>query len=239
MQVIPAIDVLDGRAVRLMRGEYKHVTVYDEDPVSVALAWKDAGIELVHVVDLDAARGRSPSVVDVVAGLSAGGVRCQVGGGIRTPDNAKEMISKGADRVVVGSAFVDRSGLGEGIAAAVGPDRVVAAIDVREGLALGHGWSGGGTPYLDVVNRTLDTGVRTLLVTAIEVDGTMEGPAVELLETVAAVDASIRLIASGGVGSLNDIRGLAAGSSEAVIIGRALYEGRFTVGEAVGVAATH
>ena len=236
MHVIPAIDILDGQAVRLLRGDYEAVTVYHDEPVSLGMAWNDAGIDLLHVVDLDAARGRTPSVVGVIEGLSSKGIRCQVGGGIRTPGNAVEMVAAGADRVVVGSAFVDKDGLGEGIATTIGPDKVVAAIDVRAGRAVGHGWTRGGTPYGDVVKRTLDAGVRTLLVTAIEVDGTMEGPAVNLLESVASIDPSIRLIASGGVGTLDDIRGLASGSCEAIIVGRALYEGRFSIEEAISAA---
>lgn len=237
MDLIPAIDLLQGRAVRLLRGSYASVTEYHADPVGLGAAWTDAGVGIVHVVDLDAARGRGPSVDDTVIGLAERGVRCQVGGGVRTPERAVALIEAGAERVVVGSAFVDTDGPGEAIAESVGGDRVVAAIDVRDGLAVGHGWISGGVPFGDVVARTLAAGVERMLVTGIDVDGTMEGPDIALLESVAATDPTIKVIASGGVGSLRHIRRLREGPSEAVIVGRALYEGRFGIREALAAAS--
>jgi phosphoribosylformimino-5-aminoimidazole carboxamide ribotide isomerase len=233
MDVIPALDILDGKAVRLLRGNYEQVTVYDPAPVSVGVEWMRAGASIVHVVDLEAARGGGFAALDVIRRLRDEGVRCQVGGGVRTPVNALALVDAGAERVVVGSAFVDEDGLGEGIVDAIGEDAVVAAIDVRDGRASGHGWSSGGPPFADVVFRALDSGVRRMLVTGIAVDGTMEGPDLELIEAVANLDESIRLIASGGVGTLGHIRSLARIPAEAVIIGRALYEDQFTLAEAV------
>ncbi len=238
MQVIPALDILDGAAVRLLRGDYAQVTVYDPDPVGLGQRWSADGAAMVHIVDLDAARGRERSAMATVRGLVDAGVACQVGGGIRTPADASELIDAGAARVVVGSAFVDPDGQGDEIAAAVGPDRVVAAIDVRDDLAKGHGWVSGGVAFRDVVGRALRAGVERMLVTAISVDGTMEGPDLELLRDVGSIDAAIRVIASGGVGSIEDIRSLAGERVEAVVVGRALYERRFTVADAIEVAAS-
>jgi phosphoribosylformimino-5-aminoimidazole carboxamide ribotide isomerase len=233
MDVIPALDILDGKAVRLLRGSYEQVTVYDPEPVSVGVEWMRAGASIVHVVDLDAARGRGFAALGAIRRLRDEGVRCQVGGGVRTPEDALALIDAGAERVVVGSAFVDEDGLGEGIVDAIGHDAVVAAIDVRDGLASGHGWRAGGTPFADVVVRALGVGVRRMLVTGIAVDGTMEGPDLALIRTVSTLDDTIRVIASGGVGTLDHITSLARIPADAVIIGRALYENQFTLAEAV------
>lgn len=236
MQVIPALDILDGSAVRLLQGDYSRVTVYDPDPVNVGVRWYEQGVTMIHVVDLEAARGNRSTAMETVEGLVGAGVPCQVGGGVRTAGYAAELVESGVTRVVVGSAFVDPGGRGEDIVAAVGEDAVVAAIDVRDGSAFGHGWTSAGVSYRDVIQRVLDSGVRRLLVTAIAVDGTMAGPDLELLRDVRSIDASIRVLASGGVGSIDDIKALTLEPVEGVIVGRALYEGRFTVGEAVRAA---
>ena len=232
MQVIPAIDVLGGKVVRLRQGDYDQVAEYSDDPVSVAEQFVSDGAALVHVVDLDAARGRERSV-DVVRLLGRAGIPFQLGGGIRTAEIATEAIELGARRVVIGSALLADGDAAGGIVRAVGPDAVVAAIDVRGGRAHGSGWLDDGVPVADVVEFVADLGVGRALVTAIEQDGTMEGPAIELLATVRALAPDLTLMASGGVGSLADLRNLrdCDAGVEAVIIGRALYEGRFTLSD--------
>ena len=233
MQVIPAIDVLGGKVVRLRQGDYDQVAEYGDDPVSVAEQFIAEGATLVHVVDLDAARGRERSV-EVIRSLGRAGIGFQLGGGIRSAEIATEVIELGARRVVIGSALLADGDAAGDIVRAVGPDAVVAAIDVRGGRAHGSGWLDDGVPVADVVEFVADLGVGRALVTAIEQDGTMEGPALELLATVRSLAPDLALIASGGVGSLADIRKLrdCDAGVEAVIVGRALYEGRFTLPEA-------
>ena len=234
MEILPAIDILDGHAVRLLRGDYDAVTAYDERPEAVAAAWAAGGATIVHVVDLEAARGGRPQEVAIRAVIDVG-TEVQLGGGIRTPDDAARAIDAGAKRVVVGSALVapDPAAL-EGIVERVGGTSVVGAIDVRAGRAVGHGWKGDGMSLAAVLERCRTFGVPRALVTGIEVDGTMDGPASMLLEQVRSISPDLGLIASGGVGTIDDLRRLAGrGDLEGVIVGRALYEGRFTVREAI------
>jgi len=230
MQVIPAVDVLDGRAVRLLRGDYGAVTRYGDDPVAVIERWGDEGADLVHVVDLDGARSGEPDTA-LYEGLSGIAVPFQLGGGIRTAATAVAAREAGAAGIVVGSAL-----LGDEAASfvdEVGAETIVAAVDVRGGRARGSGWLDEGRPFEEALSRILDLGVVSFLVTGIETDGAMTGPDVELLERAREATAGRRLIASGGVGSLDDIESLVDLGADAVIIGRALYEGRFSLGEAI------
>lgn len=233
MRIIPAIDVLDGAAVRLTRGDYDTVTTYSDDPGSVASMWAGDGASLVHVVDLEAARTgvRQLGVLSAIAGHAAA---IQLGGGIRTAQDAEQVIRVGASRVVIGSVLVDDEIEVGRIVDAVGPERVVAAIDVRNGWAVGSGWLDKGIAVGEMANRIKRTGILAGLATGIERDGTMDGPDIGLLEQVRELLPDIELMASGGVGSLDDLAVLASsGLVEGVIVGRALYEDRFTVEEAM------
>jgi len=230
MQVIPAVDVLDGRAVRLLQGDYDAVTRYGDDPFSVIDRWGDEGADLVHVVDLGGARTGRPDGA-LYEGLRGVRVSFQLGGGIRTADAAASARDAGASGIVAGSVL-----LGEDAASfvsAVGAESIVAAVDVRGGRARGSGWLDEGRPFEEAVARILGFGVGTFLVTGIETDGAMTGPDLELLTLARTAIGSQRLIASGGVGTLDDLDTLVALGADAVIIGRALYERRFTLGEAI------
>lgn len=238
MQIIPAVDLLDGAAVRLLRGDYGAVTGYGRDPAAIARGFVSQGAGLVHVVDLEAARGGQRQVDTVEAVLDAG-VPIQLGGGIRTARDARWAVDAGASRVVVGSALVGPSdGPGADIVEAVGAEAVVAAVDVRDGRALGSGWLDGGSALGSVLDRIVRLGIPRMLVTGIERDGTMAGPDLDLLSEVRASAPGVALIASGGVGTLDDIGSLVGLGEpvEAAIVGRALYERRFTLGEAIDAA---
>jgi phosphoribosylformimino-5-aminoimidazole carboxamide ribotide isomerase len=234
LQIIPAVDVLDGRVVRLLHGDYRRVTEYAPDPVAQAHAWKEQGAALVHVVDLEGARTGEPSV-ELWEALAAAGVRFQVGGGIRGAGAARRALEAGAERVVMGTAAVWEP---EALSAVGDPLRVVAAVDVRDGRATGAGWLDGGRRTEEVLDGLAAHGIRRLLVTGIGRDGTLQGPDLDLTWSVVA-DGRFAVLASGGVASLEDVAAVAALGCEGVIVGRALYEGRFTLAEAMATGARH
>jgi phosphoribosylformimino-5-aminoimidazole carboxamide ribotide isomerase len=237
MHFIPAIDVLDGRVVRLLKGSYDDVTVYADDAVAVARDHVARGADLVHVVELGSARdGTDHARTALARGLTEAGVPFQVGGGIRNAGVARTAIDAGASRVVVGTAAVADPRAFAGIVDEVGPDAVVAAIDVRDGRARGSGWEDHGAPLGEVLHRVRNAGISWALVTGISRDGTLEGPDLDLLHEVREGWPELKVIASGGVGTLDDLRGLAAAGFDAVVSGRALFEGRFTVDEAIAAS---
>lgn len=228
MQIIPAVDVLDGNVVRLMHGDYDRVTIYGDDPVAQSREWMRQGAELVHVVDLEGARSGDPDGA-LWERLAEAGVAFQVGGGIRSTEIAERALSAGAKRVVLGTAAVWDPAVLSRISDL---SRVVAAVDVRGGRATGAGWLDEGRDLPAVLEGLSEVGVRRLLVTGIERDGTMEGPSTDVLLT-ALRHGGFSVIASGGVGQLQDLDVIQRLGCEAVIVGRALYEGRFDVSEAV------
>jgi phosphoribosylformimino-5-aminoimidazole carboxamide ribotide isomerase len=234
-QVIPAVDVLDGRVVRLLRGVYDAMTEYGDDPVASLQRWADAGADLVHVVDLSGARSGAPDP-ELWRRLGAARVPFQVGGGIRSADAGRAAVAAGAQRVVIGSAAVSDPASMARLVDAVGADRVVAAIDVRDGRARGSGWYDEGRAVESVISDVVQAGIPRALVTGIDRDGAEDGPDLGLLDVVRAAGPSLALIAAGGVGSLVDIGRVAAAGAEAVIVGRALYEGTFSLEEAIDVA---
>jgi phosphoribosylformimino-5-aminoimidazole carboxamide ribotide isomerase len=239
MELIPAIDLLGGRVVRLSKGAYNEVTEYGDDPLEVAQGFAADGAERIHIVDLDAAREGRPIQADVIARIVAAvDVPCQVAGGIRDADRVVEVLRAGASRAVLGSALISKPTLAKVLTERHGPDKIVAAIDVRDGQALGDGWvaDARGTGALSHVVRLAEAGVRWFAVTAIARDGQMSGPDYELLEEVRVAVPGAAIIASGGVSSLADIRELASRRFDAAITGRALYEGTFTLTAALSAS---
>lgn len=221
--------------MRLVQGDYDAVTTYNDSPAGVALQWVRKGASIVHLVDLDGARSGTPSR-DLWRSLGDTGVPFQTGGGIRNSSAAVEAVASGASRVVIGSAAVHDPRELADIVQAVGSSAVVAAIDVRAGMAVGSGWLDSGTALPTVVARVVAAGINAALVTGIERDGAMDGPNTEILETVHDIAPDLSLIASGGVGALDDLAMLRDKGYEAAIVGRALYEGRFTLEEAIRTA---
>ncbi len=228
LQVIPAIDVLDGRVVRLLHGDYDQVTVYSADPVTQALDWQSQGAGLVHVVDLEGARSGVPDR-RLWEKMGSAGVTFQVGGGIRDAGSVRAAFECGASRVVLGTAAV----WNPEIFGSIGPlDRVVAAVDVRQGRAVGAGWLDEGLPVKRALDNLHGWGLERILVTGIDRDGAMKGPDLGLMRE-AVGDGRFRVIASGGIGVLEDLADVADVGCEAVIVGRALYERRFLLREAM------
>jgi len=234
----PAIDLRAGRAVRLRQGDFDAETVYDDDPVAVARAFAAAGAEWLHVVDLDAARtGEPANLAKIEAIWAAVPCRLQVGGGVRSVQAASALLAAGASRVVVGTAAVERPELIEELCT-LHPGAIAVGVDARGRDVAVRGWQeGSGVDLLELAHRFDLEGVAALVVTEIQVDGTMEGPSLDQLREV--LDAtSVPVVASGGVGSLGDLEALAGlqmGDRRlaGAIAGRAIYEGRFTVGEAL------
>jgi len=240
VELIPAIDLLGGRVVRLSRGAFDAVTEYDDDPIAVARRWAGEGARRLHVVDLDAAREGRPLQQAVIAAIVAqAGIDCQVAGGMRSTEDVAMALATGADRVVLGSALIERPELGRELVERFAPEHIVAALDVRSGRAVGDGWVPGArdAEVLSLARALADAGLRRFAVTAIARDGRMEGPDLALLERVRSAVPGVAVIASGGVGSLADIRALARAGFEAAIVGRALYEHAFGVPEALAAAA--
>lgn len=232
MQVIPAVDVLGGQVVRLLRGSYDEVTVYGSDPTAIASRWIEQGASMVHVVDLVGARTGHPDPI-LWERLAADGISFQVGGGIRDAATARLALGTGASAVVMGTATVWDPQVLEAVGA---PDRVIAAIDVQRGQATGSGWIDEGKPLDEVLAPLESFGITRALVTAIVRDGTMSGPDLVLIGTVREAAPNLKITASGGVGELSDLRALAKAGCEAVVVGRALYENRFSLEQAIAAA---
>ncbi|MGC1852504.1 MAG: 1-(5-phosphoribosyl)-5-[(5-phosphoribosylamino)methylideneamino]imidazole-4-carboxamide isomerase [Solirubrobacterales bacterium] len=236
MILYPAIDIRGGQAVRLLQGDYERETAYDADPVDAARRWAEEGAEFLHVVDLDGAKAGRPQNLDAVERIAAA-VECpiQVGGGLRGADAVNAVLDAGAERVVIGTAALkDPPFLDEMIEAHAG--RIVVSVDARDGRVAMEGWTEAGEEgVVEAVAALSERGVARFLCTAIEVDGTMEGPAIDQLNEIATATSS-QIIASGGVGDLSHLESLAHDAPlnlEGAIVGRALYERRFTVAQAM------
>ena len=238
MILYPAIDIRSGQAVRLLQGDYERETAYDSDPVDAARRWAEEGAEFLHVVDLDGAKAGEPRNLDAISRI-ADEVECpiQAGGGLRDMAAIDAVLSAGAARVVIGSAVLDDPSLLPR-ALAEYEDRIVVSLDTRGGKVSVHGWTEvSDLTAVKLVHGLTDLGARRFLCTAIEVDGTMAGPAIDQLNAIADATTA-QVIASGGVGNLSHLEALAdqaAPNIEGAIVGRALYERRFTVAE--GIAA--
>lgn len=238
MILYPAIDIRGGKAVRLLQGDYERETTYDADPVDAARRWADEGTEFLHVVDLDGAKAGAPQNLDHVRRI-AGAVDCpiQVGGGLRDADSVSAVLDAGAERVVIGTAALRHPEFLDEVLAEQG-ERVVVSVDARGGKVALSGWTEPtGRDIADTVAFLDDRGVRRFLCTEIDVDGTMKGPALDELMRIAS-STSAPVIASGGVGGISDLHNLSLRAEsrenlEGVIVGRALYEQRFTVADAI------
>jgi phosphoribosylformimino-5-aminoimidazole carboxamide ribotide isomerase len=236
VNLYPAIDMLGGNAVRLVKGDFEASTVYDRDPLSAARAWAAAGARFLHVVDLDGARDGAPVNLGHLRRITAElEVPVQYGGGLRTTAAVDEALAAGAARVILGTAAFADPELLRGSLAVHGPERVLVSVDVRGGRVATAGWTE--TTALgpeEVIGRLHAEGVRWLVYTNVDRDGMLSGPDLEEVRRVAAAVRG-RLLYSGGIGRLADLEALAAlgaESIEGVIVGKALYERRFTLAAA-------
>lgn len=235
MRVLPAIDVSRGRVVRLLRGRRGTETVYGEDPVEVALQWQAKGAHELHVVDLDAAFGDGGNRPTLERLLGAVRIPVQVGGGVRKIDDFLWCVDCGASRVIFGTAAVERPPEVRR-ALELAAEKVVLGVDVRNGRVATRGWEVDSPRIpVDFAREWMREGVATFVYTDVRRDGSLEGPNVDAVARFAS-ETGARVIASGGVGTLDDLRRLRAVESQGVdgvILGRALYEGAFTLEEAL------
>lgn len=236
MDIIPAVDVLDGAVVRLMRGDFNEVTVYSHDPVAAGLQWIESGAGLVHLVDLAGAKTGEPDP-SLWESFGEAGIPFEVGGGIREASHVEAALEAGAARVVMGSAAVWHPQVLAEAVARHGPERVVAAVDVRHGNATGSGWLDEGVGIEEVVAQLRAGGVSWAMVTAITRDGTLAGPDLDLIARVRTAAPELNVIGSGGVGTVGHLIELQAAGAQAAIVGRALYDGTFTLPQALTALA--
>lgn len=233
--VFPAVDISGGRCVRLLQGRFGTETVYSDDPVEVALGFSRAGARWLHIVDLDGAKtGEPANRALVLEAVRTASCPVQAGGGVRSLDDVEEIIAAGASRAVLGTvALEDPDEVAR--ACARYSQRIAVSLDVRAGELASHGWTvGTGVPVEDAVAAFEKAGVALFVYTDVGRDGTMSGPNLEGIRRIASLT-EIPVVASGGIGTLEELKAVAALKREGVvgaIVGRALYEGKFGIGEA-------
>lgn len=236
MIVIPAIDLKDGRCVRLVQGRKDQVTVYDDDPVAVARRFQGEGAERIHVVDLDGAfEGRPRNWEHLRAIVEAVDVPVQTGGGIRSLEAIEHLLEIGVDRVILGTVALKQPELVKEACRAFGPEKVLVGIDARNGRVAVEGWvEESGVPAARLAEAMLESGVREIVFTDIARDGMLQGPNLESLEEMVAT--GVKVIASGGVSSIDDLLAIARLAERGVtgaIVGKAIYAGKVDLAEAI------
>ncbi len=232
MLIIPAIDLQDGRCVRLLRGDFAQETMYGDDPVAMTGRWYRAGARVLHVVDLDGARLGRPVQMELIRSMAAQ-APIQVGGGLRTSANVEYAFEAGARRVVLGTAALDLDLIAGLVTSRA--DQLIVALDTRGDTVAVRGWvEASDWSLLDLARALIEVGVRRFLHTDVERDGALTSPNFASLERLAAL--GMPVIASGGISSLADIDRLRESGAEAAIVGRALYEETFTLEEAMAHA---
>ena len=234
MEVIPAIDLIDGRCVRLYQGDYSLQTTYDDDPAGVAKRWENLGARRIHVVDLDGARAGEPQNLDVIRSIAdAVSVPVQMGGGVRTIESVQEVLDSGVDRVMLGTVAVRDPEVVTTACGRFGSESVLVAVDSRDGNVEVSGWtSESETTATDLLRLMMDAGVRTFLCTDISRDGTLAGPGYNLMRSLVAI-AGAGVIAAGGIATVDHLRDLAYIGVGGAVIGRALYTGDIDLAEAI------
>lgn len=236
MRIYPAIDLFEGKAVRLYKGDYAQMTVYNEDPTAVALDFQRQGASCIHLVDLEGAKsGETPNFETVCAIKKATGLFCEIGGGIRNMDVIDRYLAAGIDRVILGTAAVTEPGFVENAVKKYG-EKIAVGIDIRDGFVAIKGWTEKSSEKaMDFTEKMQSIGVRTMICTDISRDGAMQGTNHSLYQELSQ-RFDMQIIASGGVSSLEDVKRLAEMDIHGAIIGKAYYTGAVDIREAIEVA---
>lgn len=233
IELIPAIDIINGQCVRLTKGDYDQKTVYRDSPAEVAQEFESFGFKRLHVVDLDGAKSKHIVNTAVLRQIVLQTHLCvDFGGGIKTDDDIETAFANGAEMVTVGSIAVTNPDLFISWLQIYGADRLILGADVRNGKISINGWKEDSTEdLLPFLKKYIDAGVKNVLCTEISKDGTLQGPAIDLYKRVMQEYPDLHLIASGGVSSIDDIRALDAAGIPAVVFGKAIYEGKIDLHE--------
>jgi phosphoribosylformimino-5-aminoimidazole carboxamide ribotide isomerase len=235
MLIIPAIDLLGGKVVRLVEGRRDRATVYSDSPADVARAFRDGGAQRIHLVDLDGAFSGRPENRRAVSEIVAVGLPVQLGGGVRDLATCERLINEGVRQVVIGTLAVKQPELFHDILETL-PGRVIVAVDARDGKVAVEGWAEAtSVDAFDLAAQSVEAGAAAILYTDISRDGTGVGPNVEASGRLARVLHPTPVIASGGIGSLDHLRALALAGVPQTVVGRALYENAFTLAEALAL----
>lgn len=236
MLIFPAIDIVGGKAVRLFKGDYAQMTVYSDTPTDVALDFKAAGAQYIHIVDLEGAKsGLTPNIDTICSIKSVSGLFCEIGGGVRTMEVVDRYIDAGLDRVILGTAAVTNPDFAEEAVKKYG-DKIAIGVDIKDGFVAVHGWTEKSSLEAEAFCRRMqDIGVKTIICTDISKDGAMQGTNRELYSRLSK-ELNLNITASGGVSSLDDVKALRAMELYGAIIGKAYYTGAIDLAEAIEVA---
>ena len=233
IELIPAIDIIEGQCVRLTKGDYDQKTVYRDSPAEVAKEFEEIGFKRLHVVDLDGAKSKHIVNSDVLHRITTDTqLVVDFGGGIKTDEDIEKAFTAGASMVTIGSIAVTNPDLFMGWLEKYGAERIILGADVRHGKISINGWKEDSSEdLLPFLKKYVDAGVKNVLCTEISKDGTLTGPAIELYQSMMAAYPELHLIASGGVSSIDDIKALEAAGIPAVVFGKAIYEGKINLNE--------
>ena len=233
IELIPAIDIIEGQCVRLTKGDYDQKTVYRDSPAEVAKEFEEIGFKRLHVVDLDGAKSKHIVNSEVLHRITTDThLIVDFGGGIKTDEDIEKAFAAGASMVTIGSIAVTNPDLFMGWLEKYGAERIILGADVRHGKISINGWKEDSSEdLLPFLKKYVDAGVKNVLCTEISKDGTLTGPAIELYQSMMTAYPELHLIASGGVSSIDDIKALEAAGIPAVVFGKAIYEGKINLNE--------
>ena len=233
MEIVPAIDIKGGRCVRLYQGDYKQETVFNEDPVTAALTWHSQGARWLHIVDLDGAiAGEPQNIAAVIQIIKETGLSIELGGGIRQEKVAEKLLRQGVSRIVLGTAAIEDGALVKKLCQRFG-EAVAVSLDARDGKVATHGWQKDTVfEVLQFSSEMVGAGVRRLIYTDIERDGTLTRPNFDMMKKLIA-ETNVPVIVAGGISRLEHLRRISELGAEGAIIGKALYTGDINLGEAI------